>query len=243
MARTVVTPGRGLKRSADHSVAQQIYRDLKHRIIHGDLPPETQMSEASLAVEFRVSRTPVREALKMLSNDGYVVIAPQVGSIVSGIDIQDVLDATDVRTMLEPAAVERAMARAGGELAQLLAEPLGRMETACQRREYQSFVEGDNEFHRRIWKATGNRRLADILELVLNVVERARWQGLVAVSELPTLIELHTALYREICRGDVVGAREQMAAHMRYVRDRMVLISAPDAPRVPPEDGHIGTGG
>src|SRR5690606_39801560 len=89
----------------------QIYDDLRSQIVSISLRPGVGLSEARIAEQYGVSRTPVREAFKRLAEDGFLEVVPQVGTFVSRIDLQIVHDAHFVRETLECRVVELAAAR------------------------------------------------------------------------------------------------------------------------------------
>ena len=90
------------------SVADAVHEALQRAIVSGELAPGTALSEVELATRFGVSRTPVREAIGRLTEDGLVVVLPQVGTFVGRIRLQDVTDGQFVRETLEAEAVRLA---------------------------------------------------------------------------------------------------------------------------------------
>ena len=92
-------------------VSQPLFQALQARIISGEYPPGTLLSEKKLTREFHVSRTPYREALRQLANLKLVTVVPRFGTYVSQVNITEVLDAYEVRTRLEVMAAELAAAR------------------------------------------------------------------------------------------------------------------------------------
>jgi DNA-binding GntR family transcriptional regulator len=222
---TITEPG--IYRGGDHSVTRQIYRKIKSRIISGELAPGTRMSEASLATEYGVSRTPVREALKLLSTEGYVVIAPQIGSVVSRLNREDVLDAVEMRAILEPVAASQAAARADEELYRALQTILDDLEVACAQKNYPEILRADDTFHRTIWQATHNRRLVATLEAMLNLMDWARWHGLISdpmAAHLPIILEQHRRIYDAIRYRQPEQAQHEMTTHMDNVRRQMMAL-------------------
>ena len=88
---------------------QIIYNTLFERIISGEYKTETILKEEELAKEFKVSRTPVRDALKLLEFDGLIKIQPKKGNLVLGFSIDDAEEIYDIRKALEVLALKKAI--------------------------------------------------------------------------------------------------------------------------------------
>src|SRR4051812_40979771 len=89
-------------------LAHSIYATLKERIVTFQLKPGDALQEVQLAEVFNVSRTPIREALRMLTREGLVELLPRQGARVAVLSIKDLLDAYEVRLYLEPPAIRKA---------------------------------------------------------------------------------------------------------------------------------------
>src|SRR6516225_7820048 len=87
-------PGRGLLKDYD-------YADIKQRILRGDYPPSTLVSERQLASQLDMSKTPVRAALQRLELEGFVTISPQQGIIIRDLSVHDIADQYEIRAALE----------------------------------------------------------------------------------------------------------------------------------------------
>src|SRR5690606_15671687 len=108
----------------------QIYDDLRSQIVSISLKPGIGLSEARIAEQYGVSRTPVREAFKRLAEDGFLEVVPQVGTFVSRIDMQIIRDAHFVRETLECRIVELAAMRIDDAQRRELQENLRALELA-----------------------------------------------------------------------------------------------------------------
>src|SRR3712207_9328331 len=91
-------------RSARPSNRSAVYTELRRRVVSLELPPGTPLSENELAAALGVSRTPVRESLILLSQEGLVQVFPKVGSFVSRVDPELVADAQSIRDAVQPAS-------------------------------------------------------------------------------------------------------------------------------------------
>lgn len=142
---------------------QTIYDRLRSDILSGTVRPGESLTEADLAKVFEVSRTPVREALYLLAKEGLVQRIAHRGYIVPELSLSEVLDLIELRILLEREAVRLAAIRRGAETA----AELERLNNAGLSGEL-PLLEVDREYHRTIAHASGNRQLAEVLELVLD---------------------------------------------------------------------------
>ena len=87
---------------------EDICKQLREKLTNGDLPPESRIVEQDLAVEFGVSRTPVREAIRRLASEGYLVSVPNLGTFVKRFSLADVKEMFEIREVLEGLAFKNA---------------------------------------------------------------------------------------------------------------------------------------
>ncbi|NLA59101.1 MAG: GntR family transcriptional regulator [Firmicutes bacterium] len=91
------------------SLIQQVYEELRRQILEGELPSGTRLTETKLAETFNTSRTPVREALALLRNEGLVCHKPGIGLVVSEVSIKDIEELMGIRRVLEEYALDQAI--------------------------------------------------------------------------------------------------------------------------------------
>ena len=140
---------RGRKASTARTL---VHRVLRERIVSLDLAPGAAVSEGDLAAELGVSRTPVRESLILLAEEGLIHVYPQLGSFVARIDVQQVRDAQFIREAVELAALHAAAARAtAADIAALRA-----LIAAQREADATTFVTLDDDFHRSLMAAAGH---------------------------------------------------------------------------------------
>src|SRR6266513_2300118 len=101
--------------AAARSLTARVYNDLKRDILHCTLRPGQDVYEGQLAERYGVSKTPIREALNTLRQEGYVQVMPRRGYRISPVSVQDVQHIFHVRLLLEPSAAELAAQRISGE--------------------------------------------------------------------------------------------------------------------------------
>lgn len=198
------------------TAAETAYQRLKAMILDNLLPPGAQRLEAELAVELGLSRTPVREAMLRLQQDGLVTVTPRHGMRVQPISAADMRDIYDVLESLEPKAAEL-LARRKLPPAELrpLTEACDAMEAAIATADRTAWARADEAFHLGLAELCGNRRLAAMVMQVWDQSHRARMFTL----NMRPLPERSTAEHRAtlvaINAGDADGARELYRQHRR----------------------------
>jgi DNA-binding GntR family transcriptional regulator len=169
---STVTPD---PRPSSALLSDRVFEALKREIIECRLQPELLVAESSLAARYNVSKGPVREALKRLAQVGLVRSLPRVGYIVSTVNVGDFDEIFSMRIALEPLATKLAASRLTteelDELEELALVPLGMASEPLAARG--TILERANDdFHRKIAHASGNRRLHEAIATLLDEVER-----------------------------------------------------------------------
>ena len=212
------------------SVADAVHEALQRAIVSGELTPGTALSEVELATRFGVSRTPVREAIGRLTEDGLVVVVPQVGTFVGRIRLQDVTDGQFVRETLEAEAV-RLAAEQGATKAQL-AELRGFLDAqrlAAAAVDAERFFEADEGLHAAVFAIAGQAGAWRFLRAVKLHMDRVRRLSLPDRATLEALLDEHTRLV------DAIEARSPDAAQavLREHARRVLVYSPALAERYP----------
>lgn len=191
-----------------------VFNTLRQAILRGDLKPGERLMEIKLAKRLGVSRTPIREAIRMLELEGLVVMIPRRGAAVAQITKQDLEDVLEVRCSLEELAVELACTRiTGNELADLH-RALKEFEAACDANDVTALAEKDVEFHDIIFEATGNQRLIQLLNNLREQMYRYRLEYLKDESSHDKLLQEHKTIEMDIRNHDVAAARQHIKEHI-----------------------------
>jgi DNA-binding GntR family transcriptional regulator len=208
---------------AEPNLTERAYATIKSRLIYLDLPPGTAFTEASLARDLGISKTPVREALARLRRVGLVEATARSGYHVTPVTLKDARDLFQVRLLLETEAAGLA-ARHMAEPRHLLdLDKLCRSTFDSRRPEtIRPYMRKNTEFHMTIARASGNEHLAHILEQVLDQMERLFNIGLSLTNRADEIVHEHTELVHSIISGDDRAAR-QIAADQIHASQRMVL--------------------
>lgn len=134
-----------------------VFHTLRRAIMQGDLKPGERLMEIKLANRLGVSRTPIREAIRMLELEGLVTMVPRKGAQVAEITEKDLKDVLEVRIGLEELAVKFVCQRIDDRQLRELQEASRKFAEAVQSEDLTKLAEADVNFHDLIYKATGNQ--------------------------------------------------------------------------------------
>ncbi|MFS0894488.1 GntR family transcriptional regulator [Microbacterium sp. 179-I 3D3 NHS] len=204
------------------SLGAQVARVLRQRIVRGDLPRGTRITEEALAEEFSVSRGPVRDALTQLSYEKLVEVQRPRGVYITGLTRDDVDQLYSLRGALEQLALARAMRVVDDSRWSAMAAAVDRMGEAADAGDHAAFVTADLEFHSEIYALADHPRLhgawdqylptfAALLEVTINHDE-----------DLHESASDHARLMQVMRGGDPADAADVLAAHLDGARDRML---------------------
>ena len=207
-----------------------VYERLRKRILDSELAPGSHILEQELAVMLGVSRTPIREAVIRLQNEGLLEIVPRHGVRIVPIAVSDMREIYDVLISLEPRAAELLAARGASS------KELDRLKASCEkmtdtlrRGEMEQWALADEEFHLGIVQLSNNRRLVDIVLNCWDQVHRARYFTL-RLRQHPQpskSIEEHYEIIEAIRQGDANAARRLYRRHReRGLREQIDVMTA-----------------
>ena len=199
----------------------QVQTHLKRRIMSGEFLPGTQLSPAELAKTYETSRTPVRDALNALAQEGLVEIIPRRGYFVSRITVRDVLDIFQFRLILETATAEMATPCISQEEIDRLAHLSSRY-VAGNIESYKAYLEENRQFHLRVAQAAGNRLLVDALARVLDHMQRFLILRLDLSNDADDMLAEHHLLLEAFRQRDATRAREAMRVAIEHARDAVL---------------------
>jgi DNA-binding GntR family transcriptional regulator len=176
---------------------------IRDGIFGGEFPPGASLRELALARTFGVSQATVREALHRLEHIGLVSRVPNVGTTVTRLSPKDVAERVGLRCMLETMAAKQAAERMSESDFEKLERRLQALGEAIAANRYYEAAQADLEFHRFVWKCSGNETLCHILELVtvplFAFVSIMRSQGL---QQLTTVVAEHSPLLEALRSRD-----------------------------------------
>jgi DNA-binding GntR family transcriptional regulator len=210
-------PARSAAIDLRQPVAPQVYEFLRHSIITMRLRPRSKVSEAELALQLGVSRTPIREALIKLAEDRLVEILPQRGSFITPIRLREVLEARFIREALEIAVVREAAENGRPEILGRLEGLLQSQRAAARDKDLERFLELDEAFHHTFSESIDKQRSWRLIQTVKHQLDRVRYLSLPEPGNLALLIRQHAAIGEAVLAGKPEKAETLMRAHLREV--------------------------
>jgi DNA-binding GntR family transcriptional regulator len=195
-------------------LTDRAYERIRHDIISCMLAPGIEISEAQLCAHYKLGKAPVRMALNRLAHDGLVRAIPRRGYRVTEITLKDIHDVFELRLMLEPAAARMAAGKVDAQRLRALDEACRSGYQPGDAKSTSRFLEANKSFHVAIARATGNTRLADSVEQLLDEMTRLLHLGLGLRNRSQEMSREHRALVKALARGDADTAericREQI---------------------------------
>ena len=210
--------------SDGYALVDHIAATLQARVLRGKIPSGARLRQETLAAEFEVSRTPVREALRKLQADGIVELEPHRSAVVRMPTAREIREAYEVRAELEGLAAERAATRISpADLARITAAN-ETMRKAAGRKQPERVSAGqlptttvaNDTFHVLILDAAGNDRLTQAIQQINESFPRnVLWQVLVENPSLRGVnVDEHAAIIAALEAGDRAEARRTMRRHV-----------------------------
>lgn len=202
-----------------------VLESIKAGILSGELRPGQALVEAELAASLVVSKTPVREALKTLAGTGLVVMSPYKGASVRVVDGELVRSVYEVRTVVEPEALRRAVGRGARftEAAEALADAWKAAEAAPGEEADAARLSLINRrFHRAMYAGCGNPLMVRILDDLKDQTALITMAGWGIRPTWDTEIVEHGAVLAAAEAGDADRAAELMRRHIQAFADRVV---------------------
>ena len=193
------------------SVKLRAYRLLKADIVRGVFDMGEKLNENQLARRYEVGKTPIREALGMLQQEGFVQAVPRVGYLTSQLTVRDVDDIFELRLIVEGIAAEKAATTITEDALEQLDQLRWEFQ-AGDREGYLKFFEENLKFHSIIASASGNRLLAQVVVGLLERMHRLVILRLDLSSTLDELVGEHRRMLVALRQRDPVKAREHMQA-------------------------------
>ncbi|MDJ0391187.1 GntR family transcriptional regulator [Roseomonas sp. E05] len=210
-------------------IGRELYGMLRRQILTGVLRPGESIPEATLAERAGVSRTPVREVLRRLADEGFVTIIPQVGTYVAPIRLAAVYDSQFIRETLECRTIRLAAENLTEADAAVLRTNLAAQQASLEAGESDAFFDQDDALHACLVRIAGRPAIWEVIQGVKSQLDRVRYLSLQSGDWPPVLVEEHATLVGHVLAGDAEGAEAAMRAHLRTVFATIERISRVNA--------------
>ncbi|WP_353234102.1 GntR family transcriptional regulator [Diaphorobacter ruginosibacter] len=190
---------------------EEVAELLRQRIFSHELPPGSWIDESSIAQEFGISRTPLREAIKVLAAEGLVTMKVRRGAYVTEVTVEDLQQVYRLMGLLEADAAAWVAANASDQLLSELRglhEQLGRLTL-----DRKAFFMVNEQFHMRILEATHNKWLFQMVQDLRRVMKLSRHNSLLKSGRIADSLAEHEVIMAAFAARDAEAARQAMQAH------------------------------
>lgn len=199
-----------------------VFEALREAIMSGALPPGERMMEVQLAEELGVSRTPVREAIRKLELEGFVVMIPRKGAYVAGISLKDVADVFEIRTALEALAAGLAAERITDEELEEMERIVVLKSEAIKNNDLELLIETDTQFHEVLYRASRNEKLFQIINNLREQIQRFRTTSLASPGRMRLALEEHKKIIEALSERNISQAQQLAQDHIENAENSML---------------------
>lgn len=203
------------------SLRDRAYTEIRERIVSLGLPPGSTIDEAVLREELDLGRTPIREALLRLSEEGLVTIIPRRGMFVSDIGIKDLRQLFEIRVVMEPLAVRLAGQRGTAQHWARMEEALNSVPDEGSPLENEQMIKIDEQCHTIIYDAANNVYLSTTLSTLYALSLRLWYYFLKEIGSMRGAIMEHRAMLEALQTGDIDRAATLMARHVTVFQEEI----------------------
>lgn len=198
------------------SLRAQALEQIRRAVVTGALAPGTMHSEKMIAESMGISRTPVREALLQLSNEGLVEFMPQRGVRITVPDPRHLAEVNMLREALDSYCAAEVARRRDPALIAALEREIERQRAIVEHDDRLAWIESNLAFHGMIVRGVSNRLMNDVLQPIESHMTRVGYQ---IVQEqprrIPEILDEHAAIVEAIKDGDAEAARARTQAHLQ----------------------------
>lgn len=216
------------RRSRGVSLTDWVYETLRGQLLTCEIEPGSEVSELELAGRFKVSKTPVREALARLTSDGFVKAFPRRGYRIIPLTISDMNDAFDVRRVVEAGAIELACAHITEEELDHLEALAAVKHDSGNGTSRQSLVAVNREFHAAIARGSHNDRVYQLVIRQIDELERFFHLGARLRDVNAETMEDHRHIVDVLRKRNPEAARRVISDHVERTRQGLIASIATD---------------
>jgi DNA-binding GntR family transcriptional regulator len=213
--------GSTLKTGLTAMLHEEIVGRLRDMLVEGTIPPGARVPERELCAVFRISRTPLREALKVLAAEGHVNLLPNRGARAARLTVKDVQDLFEVCEGLEATAGELACQRISDALLERIVGLHAEMAAHHRSRDMPQYYRCNRLIHEAIVQAAGNAALAGVYEAVTARIRRARYVAPMPPDHWDLALREHEGIVNALQRRDGTGLAHILRRHLRHKREEI----------------------
>lgn len=210
-----------LEQPAYRTMEEYAYHAIKEAILSGVFPPESKILIVEVAETLKLSKTPVREALRSLAQEGFVTLLPHIGAAVSALSVEKVVEIYKIREALEVLAMTEAVNRVTPEDITRLNELLEQMETATLREDWTALLKLNRDFHCAVSDLAQMPLLIKMIEELCDQSERYRRAETSDTSRMHHAFEEHKQIARLLEAKDIEHLQQAIRNHLRATAETL----------------------
>ncbi|WP_417672404.1 GntR family transcriptional regulator [Pseudodonghicola sp.] len=212
------------------AIAQWVADVLRDRIVKGSYPPGARLVERKISAELEVSRTPVREAIKLLDADGLIGISRNKGAQVLQLGPEEARKIFDVIAVLESLAAERFAEALAPEQLETLEELHDRMMVFHKIGSHMDYFDTNSEIHDFIMENCGNPIVIETHKRLMARARRGRFLAIMRPERLIEAVAEHEALMAALRQGDAAVVAQIWRAHLLHTGETLAMLLAQSEP-------------
>ena len=221
-------------RPVPNSLHDEVASRLREQIFGGALPPGSFLDEAALCERLEISRTPLREALKVLVAEGLLRHEPRRGCFVAEVTERDLDEIFPVIALLEGRAAHEATLRAGSADLAALEALHQRLQQSAEAGRITEYYEANYAIHEAFITLADNRWLAQVIGDLRKILRLARHQTLQVPGRLQQSLSEHRQVFAALQKGDAAAAEQAMRNHLLAQRDALRELARNHPSRITP---------
>jgi DNA-binding GntR family transcriptional regulator len=206
------------------NLKEAVHQRLKESIIRGEIAAGTKLAETQLAQKLGVSRTPLREAINRLEQDGFVEIIPRRGAFVKKQSLREILENLELREVLEGLAVRLAARRATPAMIRKMKACFQGFSERNVEQSISSYAHQNIRFHNLIIQASQNRKLIALIRNLFDQMDMVRLHTIVLPGRARKSLSEHSAIIRFIEKGSAQRAERELRAHIADLRQAVLKL-------------------
>lgn len=208
---------------------EDVVSQLRNILLEGEVPPGARIPERDLCTRLQISRTPLREALKVLAAEGLVLLLPNRGARAAKLTSKDVHDLFEVCQGLEALAGELACERISDKAIDAVAKAHAEMVKHYKDKNLQQYYVCNRMIHEAIVNAAANPALSSLYESVTARIRRARYVTPMTPPRWAVAVQEHDAILNALQRRDGIGLAHILRAHLRHKREEVTRAGFAEA--------------
>lgn len=209
---------------SDLPLVDVAYRHIRQKLLSGDYMPGTMLSENELATELNMSRTPIRDAMAVLSREGFVETLKKRGILVKGIDIKELYDMFDLLTALYLFVLDAVEPRQYEETLPAMKQFLDKLIEASERKLYREYYENGLLFMRTLLATSRNECILQTFDTYKEKIQYfvVLYRTINSPNRPYTSQKLYREVYEMLIEGNIAGAKQAFVESMRNNREELV---------------------